>query len=312
VLRRLVNRSFGRRLIGSETMNILLVGYGYLGSFLRPRLEDAGHRVAVCDHGAGRLAGVTTAISAPYQALTQGDLSEFEAILWFAGHSGVGRSSNDPHGAVANNCFDLLTLAQRKSAATRLIYASSASVYSVFHANPHWAPPTLAESDARLAPTNAYDASKAAFEALAPAFTDNCTGLRLGTVSGCGPRLRRDLVFNAMNLSAVEHGHVVLANGHAHRTILFLDDLAYYVLQLLALPAALPSVLNVGSFNLSIAELAFRIASFYKVPVVAAPDSPTYSFRMDWEKLRSLAGSPVALSLEARCEQFRLAVREHP
>lgn len=292
-------------------MNILLVGYGYLGSFLRPILENAGHRVAICDHGSGRLAGVPMAINAPYQALTPSDLSEFEAILWFAGHSGVGRSLNDPRGAMANNCFDLLALAQRKPAATRLIYASSASVYSVFHADPHWAPPTLAENEARLAPTNAYDASKAAFEALASAFTDNCTGLRLGTVCGHSPRFRRDLVFNAMNLTAIEHGHVVLANGYAHRTILFLDDLAYYVLQLLSLPAALPSVLNVGSFNLSIAELAFRIASFYKVPVVEAPDSPTYSFRIDWEKLRSLVGSPVTLSLEAQCEQFRLAVREH-
>ena len=293
-------------------MNILLVGYGYLGSFLRPRLENAGHRVVVCDHGAGRLAGIPTAINTPYQALTQRDLSEFEAILWFAGHSGVGRSSQDPRGAMANNCFDLLALAQRKPAAARLIYASSASVYSAVHTDPHWAPPTLAEGDARLAPTNAYDASKAAFEALAPAFADNCTGLRLGTVSGHSPSFRRDLVFNAMNLAAVEHGHIVLANGYAHRTILFLDDLAYYVLQLLALPGALPSVLNVGSFNLSIAELAFRIAAFYKVPVVAAPDSPTYSFRISWEKLRSLAGEPVAMSLEAQCEQFRLAVREHP
>ncbi len=292
-------------------MNILLVGYGYLGSFLQPRLESAGHRVVVCDRGADRLVGVETAINAPYQDLTEDDLGGYEAILWFAGHSGVGRSSDDPVGAMANNCLDLLALARRKPTSARLIYASSASVYSVAHADPHWAPPTLAEDEAPLVPTNAYDASKAAFEALASAFLINCTGLRLGTVCGHSPRLRRDLVFNAMNLSAIEQGRVALANGHAHRTILFLDDLAHYVLRLLAIEGTLPRALNVGSLNLSIAELAYRIASFHKVPVVGAPDSATYSFRIDWGKLRALTGSPAALSFETQCENFRQAVGGH-
>ena len=49
----------------------------------------------------------------------------------------------------------------------------------------------------------------------------------------------------------------------------------------LALPQAVNGFLNLASLNLSIGEIAQRIAHHHRVPVQTMPDSPTYSFNMD-------------------------------
>jgi UDP-glucose 4-epimerase len=291
-------------------MNILLLGHGYVGSYLRPYLERAGHAVTVCDQNLERLTGVAHAIHNRYQDLTIADLACFDAILWFAGHSSVPMSQNDPDGATANNCFDLLQLAKRKRVSTRLIYASTASVYSVAQTGEDDVPPALDETETRLNPVNPYDASKVAFDALASCFASNVTGLRLGTVSGASPILRRELVFNAMNLSAMNQGLVRVSNAHAHRTILFLSDLAHYVGALLRSPQALPRILNVGSFNVSFGELALIIATHHGVPVELGEATPTYSFRTNWRRIIGLAGEPKAMSIAEQCAMFAGAMEQ--
>jgi UDP-glucose 4-epimerase len=289
-------------------MTVLLIGHGYVGSFLRPALQQAGFDVAVCDQNLSRLAGLPDAIHNRYQGLTIGDLGGFEAILWFAGHSSVPLSVQDPDGAIANNCFDLMQLAKRKRVGTRLIYASTASVYSISQRGPLHIPPAVDEDETRLNPLNPYDVSKIAFDALAACFTSEVTGLRLGTVSGHGPALRRELVFNAMNLSALEKGRVTVANRYAHRNILFLDDLAHYVVRLLRTPGSLPRILNAGSYNLTFGELANEIAEHYGVPVEEGPDSKTYSFRMSARRIDDLCGAPQRRTIASRCAQFASAV----
>jgi nucleoside-diphosphate-sugar epimerase len=285
-------------------MNVLLIGHGYIGSVLSAALENAVAPITVCDQSLEKLRGVKRAVHCPYQALTIGDLALFDVILWFAGHSSVPQAVNDPAGAAANNCFDLFTLAQRKRADTRLIYASTASIYSTLHVDPDNTPAELDETETRLNPVNPYDASKIAFDALAACFLKNVTGLRLGTVCGFSPFLRRELVFNAMNLTAIKEGHVSLANPHAHRTLLFLEDLAFFAAALIRAETPLPRILNVGSCNISIGDLAAAVASHHGVPVHTIAGGPTYSFRTDSRRIRGLAGTPPKMSLSDRCAQF--------
>lgn len=77
-------------------MKILLVGHGYVGSYLLPALVQAGLDVSVCDQNVDRLAGVPNAMRCRYQELTIADLADFNVILWFAGHSSVPMSLSDP------------------------------------------------------------------------------------------------------------------------------------------------------------------------------------------------------------------------
>lgn len=70
-------RGFARAVrIGNDSY--LLVG---LGIVLRPKLHYAGYKVLVFTYGAGRRARVAVAGIAPYQALTQRSLSDFEVVL---------------------------------------------------------------------------------------------------------------------------------------------------------------------------------------------------------------------------------------
>jgi nucleoside-diphosphate-sugar epimerase len=291
-------------------MRVLLIGHGYVGSFLRPGLQAAGARVLVCDQALARVAGVSDAVHCRYQDLSINDLANFDAILWFAGHSSVPMALKDPDGAVANNCLDLLHLAKRKPLHTRLIYASTGSVYSVeAPVGASAPPPVMDETQTLLNPVNPYDCSKISFDALARCFAQAVTGLRLGTVCGYSPHLREELIFNAMNCSAMRTGRVRVANRNSYRSVLFLDDLAHYVLRLLKISDSLPPILNAGSFNVSIGVLADTIAGFHGVPIEPAEDSRTYSFRMHWGHIERLCGRPPEVTIEQHCAAFSAALQ---
>ncbi len=287
-------------------MRVLQIGHGYVGSYVRPHLEAAGHDVVVCEQNLQRIARVPFAMRCRYQELAFNDFREFDVIVWLAGHSSVPMSVSDPDGAVANNCLDLLKLARRKLASTRLIYASTASVYSTeLGADSSAPPPELSESETKLSPVNPYDCSKISFDALARCFAENVIGLRFGTVCGMSPQLRGELIFNAMNRMAIEDGCVAVANARAWRNILFLDDLAGYVCRLVESADTLPAILNTGSLNITVGDLAQSIAAFHGVPIVVKPDSKTYSFRMDCRRIQALCGAPRAASIAERCAEFK-------
>ncbi len=286
-------------------MKILLVGHGYVGAYLLPVLTRAGFDVSVCDQNVDRLVGVRNAMRCRYQELTIADLADFGVILWFAGHSSVPMSLRDPDGALANNCLDLLHFARRKPLNARLIYASTASVYSVIQSEDGAPPSALDETETRLDPVNPYDCSKISMDALARCFANAITGLRLGTVCGTSPFLRGELIFNAMNIAAMRDGFVQLRNRNSYRNILFLDDLTHYVVLLKAHSADLPPILNTGSLNTSIGELADAIAAYYGVPVVDHGNAKTYSFQMNCARIQSLCGAPPAMSVAERCARFR-------
>ncbi|RUP00310.1 NAD(P)-dependent oxidoreductase [Hyphomicrobium sp.] len=286
-------------------MKVLLVGYGYVGSYLLPILTRAGLDVSVCDQNVDRLTGVRNSMRCRYQELTIADLADFGIILWFAGHSSVPMSLRDPDGALANNCLDLLHFARRKPINARLIYASTASVYSSLASEDGTPPAALDETETRLDPVNPYDCSKISMDALARCFANAVTGLRLGTVCGASPFLRAELIFNAMNIAAMRDGFVQVRNRNSYRNILFLEDLAHYVLQLMKQADDLPPILNTGSLNTSIGDLADQIAAFHGVPVVDHGNGVTYSFQMNWDRIQALCGAPPALSIAERCARFQ-------
>ncbi len=289
--------------------SVLLVGHGYVGSALRSALDRAGYSPVVCDQNPLAVEGMENAVCCRYQELGVDDLAPFGVIIWMAGHSSVLQATQDPDGAIANNCFDLLALARRKRAETRLIYASTASLYSVSSGSTPTPPPLLDETETRLNPENAYDASKMAFDALAKGYAEGLTGLRLGTVSGYGSCLRAELVFNAMNISALEDGSVHLANPFAFRSLLFLDDLERCVLALLERKEPLPSIVNVASLNVRLGQLAEQVAGHYGVPVIErTADAPTYSFQMNCDLAERLCGPGRNANLATRCEEFAAAV----
>lgn len=277
--------------------SVLVIGNGYIGSYLAIAIRKAGHKVSILDHATGHSTRADV-ITKPYQSLSRDELAQYDSIMWFAGHSSVPLSIGDPVGAVRNNATDLFELLLKKPAETKLIYASSASVYSGSTQG------LKSSEDEPIANSvNVYDASKIAFDAMTAHVGENVTGLRMGTVSGWSPRLRSELIFNAMNLSAMTSGTVRIANAEASRSILFLEDLTDFILKAIWLPD-LPKVINCGSYNISIGDLGMQIAEFHNARIERLPNSETYSFRLDFNLFKSYVGSKSEISIADRCKDF--------
>jgi UDP-glucose 4-epimerase len=280
---------------------LLIGGCGYIGSFIYECLERVGFAVTVVDQlKRGNPLGLVV-IQDDYANLEDEFLLQFDAVLWFAGHSSVGQSIADPSGAVANNCLNLFSFAKRLPKHTKLIYASSGSLYSTKSV------PVVPASEGSLAmiPShNAYDISKFAFDYLANSFLGNFFGLRMGTLAGFSPNLRPELVFNAMNIAAVSTGRVQLKNSDAHRTILFLSDLWVLVYKLL-ITKQQPGLYNAGSLSFKMGELAHGIASTWNAQVMYEGDSDTYSFLLDTTRMKAICGNAlVSTDFSQRCREF--------
>lgn len=280
---------------------LLIGGCGYIGCYLYQRLERAGFAVTVVDQlKRGNPLGITV-IKDDYANLDDDFLQQFDAVLWFGGHSSVSQSMTDPDGAVANNCLNLFSFAKRLAPQTKLIYASSGSLYST--KTPDVLPATES-SMASIPSQNAYDISKFAFDYLAKSFLGNFYALRMGTLSGYSPNLRPELVFNAMNLAAVTTGYVYLKNSDSHRTILFLNDLWALVRKLL-ITQQKPGVYNAGSLSFKMGELAHGIASTWNAQVMYEGDSDTYSFLLDTTRMKAICGNDLSSTdLTQRCREF--------
>ena len=285
------------------SLSVLLVGgCGYIGSFLYSRLVEEGVSPRVCDYlSRGNPLGLPV-LEQDYATITSEELAGFDVVVWFAGHSSVPQSITDPEGALANNCLNLFSFAKRLKPTTRLIYASSGSLYSVAVGAQ---PLPSRESDlAHIPYQNAYDISKFTFDYLAEHFLSNFYALRMGTVSGFSPNLREELLFNSMSISAATTGKVFLKNRDAYRTLLFLDDLWLLVKALLR-PDAPPGFFNVGSVSGTIGQFAEWIASAWGAEVIDQGSSETYSFLLDTSRMNSLIASNYeSLSVADRSHKF--------
>jgi UDP-glucose 4-epimerase len=286
---------------GNSQKILLIGGCGYIGCYLYQCLERAGFAVTVVDQIKRGNPLDLVVIQNDYANLHNDFLSQFDAVLWFGGHSSVSQSITDPDGAVANNCLNLFSFAKRLPARTKFIYASSGSLYSTKSSAVAYA----SESSLASIPSqNAYDISKFAFDYLAKSFLSNFYALRMGTLSGYSPNLRPELVFNAMNVAAVTTGRVHLKNSDSHRTILFLSDLWTLVYKLL-ITQQQPGVYNAGSMSFKMGELAHGIASTWNAQVMYEGDSDTYSFLLDTTRMKAICGNDLASAdLSQRCREF--------
>ena len=283
----------------ASNLSVLLIGgYGYIGSYLQSKLQQAGISYSICDDlRRGNPLGIR-GLEQDYSMLGVDYCSQFDVVLWFAGHSSVQRALDDPVGALDNNCINLFRLARNLNPSTKLIYASTASLYSSIKSGD-----VLASSEKDLVQIpyqNAYDMSKFTFDYMSENFLSNCYAIRMGTVSGFSPNLRAELLFNAMNISAVTKGEVIVKNKNSYRTILLLDDLWLLIKALLERDAQ-PGVYNAGSFSGTIGQFSKWIASAWDARVVDQGSSETYSFLLDTSRMDELI----------ECDRIRIPIEQH-
>lgn len=247
---------------------IIIGGNGYIGSMLQKKLDydvfDYGW------YGSYRSIG-----NNPYK---------YKTVILLGGHSSIWMCENDPSGSWANNVDVLIKMISHLSEDQKLIYASSASVYG--------STDTIVSEDYSFAnPKSYYDLQKITLDLIASkeiAMGKNIIGLRFGTVNGISPHTRTDLMINSMVLDGMNTGIVNMANPNKKRALLFLDDLCN-AMHLATLKNE-PGIYNLSSINVSVEEVALKVAESCNAKINHLQMENPFSFELDSSKFINTFG----------------------
>ena len=258
-------------------MKILVTGnLGYLGTVLTPFLVRQSHEVHGLDNG---MAAATARNETPSDSPIQHrDISELTGLEGFDIVYHLAAISNDPMGEVNEELTTEVNVNLPKKLAglypnARHVLASSASVYGAI-------PNTdVADESYPLNPLTAYARSKVAAESVVSEMRAYSI-LRMGTLWGHSPNMRRDIVVNAFCWEAVSNG-VIKPKSKARRPILHVVDAAYAMIAAGLNPDALNKVMNVSSENTTVEAIADAVASVTDTSVSISseitPDARDYA-----------------------------------
>tara|TARA_A100001011_G_scaffold314216_1_gene332313 strand:- start:1154 stop:2035 length:882 start_codon:yes stop_codon:yes gene_type:complete len=283
-------------------VRVLVIGSsGYIGSRLCHELVNLNYIVSGCDISKPDFNQENiTFIHKNYKDLSISELEKYKCIFWFAGHSTVSKSIDDPFGSFTNNVSDLLDLSKKlDDLKIKMIYASSASLYS--SSNNAF---SLIANEER---SNPYDSSKLSFDMVVNTLKYNVLGLRMGTVAGWAPKIRMETLFNSLNYNAYHNALINITNASNFRAILYIDDLMHFLINELDinLTQETTSQLPLSSWSGSIGTLGCEVANFWHVPIHFGKDDGTYSFVATDKYLKSnIEQSLFYKPTSERCNQF--------
>lgn len=283
-------------------MNVLVTGTeGYIGQRLAGWLQAAGHRVAGLDAGyySDGVLYIDPITLPQLPATTVKDLRTVSADD-FRGVDAVvhlAELSNDPLGEHRREVtFDInhqgslrIARAARDAGVTRLVYASSCSVYGAALAD-------VVDETSPPNPQTAYAECKVLVERdLAAMATDefSVVFLRNATAYGPSPRMRFDVVLNDLCALAFTTGKIeMISDGSPWRPIVHIEDICEAMRCALEAPreAINGEIFNVGASeeNYRIREIAAIVANEFPGCEVTAgePRGDNRSYRVSFDKIR--------------------------
>lgn len=274
-------------------MKILVTGAcGYKGSVLVPKLLQAGHQVVGLDlqwfgnhlEPHRRL----TLIRGDVRAAGCLDLSGTEAIIHLASVANDPCGDLDPTLTWEIGCLATMQLAEQavRAGVGQFIFASSGSVYGVSDA------PEVTE-DIPLSPLSAYNKTKMCAERVLLSYGDNMRVqvVRPATVCGFSPRMRLDVSVNMLTMQALTGGRITIFGGDQIRPNIHIEDVTDLYLFLLDNPQH-TGIFNAGFENLSILEIAARIAGHIPAEIVRTGSADPRSYRLNADRLLAAGFRP--------------------
>lgn len=289
----------------SKQKVIVIGGGGYVGSALCPSLVSLGYDVTAFDtfwYGEHVLPHSVTKV--------RGDMRNPDQLAHvLAGADSVihlACISNDPSfdlnpelGRSINlDCFPAVCQAVRDAGVKRFIYASSSSVYGV-HDKP------VTEETACFPLT---DYSK--FKLLCEQYLDRAdmghtawTIVRPATICGFAPRLRLDLIVNALTASALRARAMTVNGGRQLRPNLHIEDmcLAYGLILGAHRNEVHHEIFNVGARNYSVGALAEYVREVVADPelrITTQPSIDDRSYHVESHKIARTLGWTAEHSIE--------------
>ncbi|MBI4694033.1 MAG: SDR family oxidoreductase [Gammaproteobacteria bacterium] len=274
-------------------MKLLVTGAcGYKGTVLVPKLLARGYEVTAFD-----IMWFGNYLQ-PHPKLTvvRGDVRDIDAIPLDGVDAIIHLSSvaNDP-------CSDLdpqltweisalatMQLADRAArlGIERMLYASSGSVYGVTDE------PQVTE-DLELRPLSEYNKTKMVGERVMLSYADRMSVqiVRPATVCGLSPRMRLDVAVNMLTMQALAKGRITVFGGAQTRPNIHIEDITEVYLFLLDHPEV-TGVYNAGFENLSLLEIAERVANAVGAEIVVTESNDPRSYRVNSDKLLAAGFKP--------------------
>jgi nucleoside-diphosphate-sugar epimerase len=167
----------------------------------------------------------------------------------------------------------------------QFIFASSASVYGLTSA-PH------VTEDLELVPLSEYNKTKMVAERVIMSYADTLipTCIRPATVCGPSPRMRLDLTVNLLTMQALTNGVMTVLGGAQMRPNIHIDDLVD--VYLFARDRRLAGIYNAGFENLTVLEIAERIAARIHADIRILPSNDPRSYRLCADRLLATGFAP--------------------
>ena len=234
-------------------------GAGYLGSVLVPALIERGHHVEVIDllWFGNHLPHSVKVIKKDLFDCVEDDFKNFDQFIFLAGLSNDPMAKHSPSkNFILNGALpSYLAYLAKRAKVKRFIYASSCSVYGF----------TVDQAFDETAPAVSqypYGISKLQGEQGVLQLGDenfSVIVLRQGTVCGYSPRMRMDLIINAMFKSALTEGKITVNNPDIWRPIYDIRDCVQGFITSIQAPADLNGIFNVASGNFTVGEVGAAV-----------------------------------------------------
>lgn len=278
-------------------MRILIAGgSGYIGSSLVPKLFERGYKVDVVDlmWFGNNLPNGTKILEQDLLDLNENDIEGYDQVIFLAG------LSNDPmaeYSPTKNFIYNAAAPAYlgyiaKKAGVKRYIHSGSCSVYGY----------TVDELYDEKSPTISqypYGISKLQGEQAAIQLVDehfSVIAFRQGTISGYSPRMRLDLVVNAMFKSAVQDNEILVNNPSIWRPVLDMRDVVMAYVRAVEASDGVSGIFNIASGNYTVGEIADYVKEGVKEGLGIDPKltiknvQDCRNYKVSFEKARNVLG----------------------
>ena len=274
-------------------MRIFVTGAcGYKGTVLVPKLLSRGHEVVAFDimwfgnylEPHPRL----QVIKGDVRNSSEIDLTGIDAIIHLSSIANDPCGDLDPKLTWEVSALATMQLADKavRNGVKRFVYASSGSVYGIKDEE-------QVTEDLELTPISEYNKTKMVAERVLLSYVDEMSVqiVRPATVCGYSPRMRLDVSVNMLTMQALTKRRITVFGGKQTRPNIHIDDITDAYIFLLDNPQH-TGVYNAGFENISILDIAERVAQRAEAEIVVTESNDPRSYRVNSDKLLAAGFRP--------------------
>jgi len=235
---------------------LLAGGAGYIGTLLTEELLKRNYDVEIVDllWFGNEIRQKVKIYKKDILNLLPADLESYDVVVFLAGLSNDPMANYSPAMNFVENSAvpSYLAFISKEAGVKRFIYASTCSVYG-YTAN------NLMNEEAKVKPQYPYGVSKLAAERAIINLMNNSfrpIALRKGTVGGYSPRMRFDLVVNAMTKTALIEGKIIVNNPSIWRPLVDIRDVVSAYVRSIESNLDVAGIYNILEENYTIGRLA--------------------------------------------------------